>query len=52
MSETDSGHVTPYYCPFCAGEDLRPAGPCGGEWECRGCTRVFSVKFLGLVVGS
>jgi len=40
----------PYYCPYCAGEDLRPneAGP--GAWECRECTRVFSVKLIGMVV--
>jgi hypothetical protein len=51
----------PYYCPFCGGEDLHPsagAGPAdghaGGEtgnaWECRECTRVFSVTLIGLVV--
>ena len=38
----------PYYCPYCAGEDLRPHEDQHGAWECRECTRVFAVKFLGL----
>ena len=50
--------ATPYHCPYCGGEDLRPyeepaesTRPAQhGAWECRGCTRVFSVKFIGLVV--
>jgi ribosomal protein L37AE/L43A len=50
---TSSGErVTAYYCPYCAGEDLRPAGERHGEWECRGCTRVFAVRFIGLAVRS
>jgi len=53
----------PYYCPYCGGEDLRPnpadptelaAAPdipkVSNAWECRECTRVFSVTFIGLVV--
>jgi len=55
-----SERVAPLYCPYCAGEDLRPheAKPAGadqgpavhGAWECRSCTRVFTVTFVGLVV--
>jgi transposase-like protein len=48
------------YCPYCGDEDLRPhegGGPEGqgggkgapGAWECRSCTRVFAVKFVGLL---
>jgi len=58
---TESGdRMVPYHCPYCGGEDLRPhevdegaaaTEPAArGAWECRGCTRVFSVKFIGLVV--
>jgi ribosomal protein L37AE/L43A len=39
--------VVPYYCPYCASEDLRPAET-HGVWECRSCARAFSVKFVGL----
>jgi len=63
---TDSQRTVPYHCPFCGGENLRPYEPPedapatqdqlagrgrpGGGWECRECTRVFSVKLIGLVV--
>jgi ribosomal protein L37AE/L43A len=48
---TEAGERTPpYYCPYCAGEDLRPHEASPGAWECRECTRVFSVKLLGMVV--
>jgi transposase-like protein len=56
--------ATPFYCPYCGDEDLRPedwetvqAGDTtvadgGGRraegWLCSACRRVFSVKFLGL----
>jgi hypothetical protein len=69
MSEPE--RATPFYCPYCAGEDLRPfedqhgalvrgeerseasiaaSRMAHGGWECRECTRVFSVKLLGLRV--
>jgi len=44
--------AVPYFCPFCAGEDLRPASDRHGEWACRTCARAFAVRFIGLVVGS
>ena len=48
---SDSGErMVPYYCPYCGSENLRPHEEQHGAWECRGCTRVFSVKFIGLVV--
>jgi hypothetical protein len=40
--------VTPYHCPFCGEEDLRPHEDVHGGWECRSCTRVFMVKLIGL----
>ena len=40
--------VVPYHCPFCAEEDLRPAGSTHGAWHCRSCLRVFSVRFHGI----
>lgn len=39
----------PFYCPFCAEEDLRPHGETHGRWECHACRRVFEVKFIGLL---
>ncbi|WP_164983819.1 hypothetical protein [Cellulomonas endophytica] len=41
--------AVPYHCPFCGGEDLRPAGPEHGTWECRSCLRVFGVRLIGQV---
>jgi ribosomal protein L37AE/L43A len=40
--------VAPQHCPYCGEEDLRPHGEAHGTWECRSCTRVFTVKFVGL----
>ena len=49
---------TPYHCPFCGDEDLRPHEVLGedgevtsphGSWECRSCLRAFSLRMLGLV---
>ena len=45
-----SERVSPHYCPYCGEEDLRPHAEAHGTWECRACTRVFSLKFVGLVV--
>jgi transposase-like protein len=48
--------AVPFYCPFCGDEDLRPAVPdedqphVHGAWHCQSCTRVFSLKLVGLVV--
>jgi hypothetical protein len=43
-----SERAAPLYCPYCGEEDLRPHEDTHGAWECRGCARVFSLKFLGL----
>lgn len=40
--------AVPFYCPFCGEEDLFPAEETHGSWHCRGCTRVFSLRLLGL----
>ena len=59
-----SERAVPYHCPYCGGENLRPHEPEAvpdpdaetdrpaghGAWECRECTRVFSVKLIGMVV--
>ncbi len=48
-----SERVSPFHCPYCGEEDLRPHetedGSPHGAWECRACMRAFSVKFLGLL---
>ena len=49
MSGTSGERAVPYYCPFCASEDLWPAGETHGQWECRSCMRAFALKFAGLV---
>ncbi len=41
--------IVPYYCPYCASEDLRPSEEGHGVWECRACARAFAVKFVGLL---
>jgi len=54
--------ATPFYCPYCGDEDLRPhederaTAPAGsghgrGGWLCGACRRVFSVSFAGLLLG-
>jgi ribosomal protein L37AE/L43A len=48
---SDSGErMVPYYCPYCGGEDLRPHETTHGTWECRECTRVFALKYVGMVI--
>ena len=45
--------AVPFYCPFCGEEDLRPAIPdenSTAPGTARSCTRVFSLKLVGLVV--
>lgn len=44
-----SERATPFYCPYCGDEDLRPheGGP-HTAWLCAACRRVFTVKLLGL----
>ncbi len=46
-----SARVQPFYCPYCGEEDLRPNEAGHGAWECRGCVRVFSVTFIGMLAG-
>jgi hypothetical protein len=41
--------MTPFFCPYCGEEDLRPNESSHGAWECRGCVRVFSVRFVGML---
>lgn len=41
--------VVPYHCPYCASEQLRPHETARGQWQCRECTRVFAVSFIGML---
>ncbi|MBB4904688.1 Insertion element protein [Actinophytocola algeriensis] len=43
-----SDRATPFYCPYCGDEDLRPQEEPHAAWLCTGCRRVFTVKFVGL----
>jgi hypothetical protein len=47
------------HCPYCGEQDLFPYAPepdppgsagttAHGGWHCRSCTRVFTVRFVGL----
>ena len=38
--------ATPYHCPFCGDEDLRPAEDDPQAWTCRSCARVFTVGLV------
>lgn len=38
----------PFYCPYCAEENLRPEPEPHGAWRCEDCLRVFVVKFVGI----
>lgn len=43
--------MAPFYCPYCAEEDLEPYGDAGG-WYCRACARAFRLSFLGVGVAT
>jgi ribosomal protein L37AE/L43A len=43
-----SERQAPFYCPYCAEEDLRPEPEPHGAWRCLACLRVFVVKFVGI----
>jgi hypothetical protein len=38
--------ATPYHCPFCGDEDLRPVEDHATAWSCRSCARVFTVGLV------
>jgi len=47
-----SERATPFYCPYCGDEDLRPHESGHGAWRCSGCARVFTLRFVGLELTS
>jgi ribosomal protein L37AE/L43A len=44
-----SERATPFYCPYCGDEDLRPSEEGHGAWECGACNRAFRLSFIGLL---
>lgn len=48
MSTPGAERAVPFFCPYCAEEDLRPQEEPHGAWRCVACTRVFIVKMVGL----
>jgi hypothetical protein len=44
--------MTPFFCPYCGEENLRPNEQSHGAWECRACVRVFGVRFVGMLATS
>jgi predicted RNA-binding Zn-ribbon protein involved in translation (DUF1610 family) len=54
VSETTSedavpAHATPFYCPYCGEEDIRPDGEAAGQYLCGACRRAWRLRFVGLV---
>ena len=43
-----SAHAVPFHCPFCGEEDIRPYGEAAGQWRCASCTRVWTLRFVGI----
>jgi len=43
-----SERQTPFYCPYCGEEDLRPDGAQDGCWRCETCARSFQLRFVGV----
>lgn len=43
--------TTPYHCPFCGEQDLRPVEDDPNAWVCRSCARVFTVTLVRLERG-
>jgi ribosomal protein L37AE/L43A len=40
-----SGHAaTPFFCPYCGEEDIRPFGERHGEWVCGSCRRAWALR--------
>ena len=53
---SEPSRAVPFYCPYCADEDLRPFEPTDGsaghgQWRCQSCQRAFALKYLGLTGG-
>jgi len=42
-------HASPFHCPYCADENLRPHGEKHGAWECRACLRAFELHYIGML---
>jgi transposase-like protein len=43
-----SGHVPPFYCPYCGDEDIRPFGERHGDWRCGACRRIWTLRYVGV----
>jgi ribosomal protein L37AE/L43A len=39
-----SRHQTPFFCPYCGDESIRPYGEAHGEWVCESCRRAFALR--------
>ncbi|MFL6137690.1 MAG: hypothetical protein ACJ74O_07820 [Frankiaceae bacterium] len=43
--------AVPFYCPYCAEEDLRPLDADPGSYACGACRRSFGLRFIGVAPG-
>ena len=58
MTAAGGARATPFVCPYCGEETLRPfgddppdslVGKAGqADWRCESCARAFSVRYKGL----
>lgn len=39
-----SGHLVPFFCPYCGEESLEPCGEKAGGWVCGDCRRQFTLR--------
>ena len=47
-----SGHRSPFYCPYCGDEAIRPYGEAHGEWQCESCRRAFALRAVRAVLAA
>lgn len=39
-----SGHLVPFFCPYCGEESIEPYGEKAGGWVCGDCRRQFTLR--------
>jgi transposase-like protein len=39
-----SGHLVPFFCPYCGEESIEPFGESAGGWACSDCRRQFTLR--------
>lgn len=39
-----SGHLVPFFCPYCGEDSIEPFGEAAGGWVCGDCRRQFTLR--------